>query len=136
MGMGCLVKDDTGRRALMVTTGPGGISTGSIGFGLGLGGANGRIDDLLGWFGNLGGSVTVAKAPMGLPIGLSAGGEFSCSASCSTIVVQVQGAISSSLVEVHGSATNTWIEEVDLDAPAFAPVWVLLNLVLALQGLA
>jgi hypothetical protein len=108
----------------------------AIGGTLGLGGANGRIDDLLGGFGNFGGSITVLKPPGELPVGVVAGGEVSCSANCSTVVLQLQGGLSLSLdrVEVHGSVTNTWAGETDLDAPAFTPVWWLLDGVLALQG--
>jgi hypothetical protein len=140
--MGCLAKDDTGRRAFLVTGGTGGIAGAGTEFTTGFQVANGRIQDLLGPFGNIGGSLTAPAAP-DQPITGTVGMDFSCSAGCSTVVVTIAGgpAINLNLgfprADVHGTATNTWeVQAPDLiDSPSVVPVWGILDAILWVQGL-
>ena len=126
----CLTKDDSGRRAILLTT------TSDIGIMLGAGAsytagffvANGRIDALLGLFELRGGSITV---PPAFTVGIDVSG------SGDTLLIEVSGGLSIGSPELHSATTNT-VFVLDypsyLDNPGFAPVWLSLDLILALQS--
>lgn len=127
----CLAKDDTGRRAVLLTR-----ST-ELGLMFGIGasysagyfGANGRVGDLLGPFDLHGGSITVPPAYAG-GIDVSTGGDV--------IMVEIALGLSIGLpAEFHAGTTDTALVIEDpafLDAHGFAPVWTSLDLILAIQS--
>ena len=138
--VGCLVKDDTGRRALLGTYGVGGVIPWSgLTLAPGLQLANGRIDDLLGIFVQTGGSRSVMSG------GGSIGFDVSTGEGLSIVVVDVSAGVTLSLPEIfekvkgefHILDTNTVILSEDsdlLDSQQFVPVWIMLDALLAAQS--
>jgi RHS repeat-associated protein len=142
---GCLVEDDTGRRAFLITAGAGGVTGASAFGGVGYQLANGRIDALKGWFGSSGGSWTFNHiGPLiHLPVAPTVGAEFFYGnyGKGHVVGVQFMGGLSLRLPflsgEFHSAATYTWIvseNKAFFDRSQFIPVWVSLRVLLFFQG--
>jgi RHS repeat-associated protein len=126
----CLVKDDTGRRSILLTH-----STGNgtmLGLGVSATGgyfiANGRIPELLGPFDLYG--VSGGPKPYSGGVDVSVGGDI--------VVFQLAGGLSVALpIEFHAGPTTTLVVIEDsayLNLPSLAGIWASLDLILAVQS--
>ena len=126
----CLTKDDTGRRAMVLTysSAPGvmlgwGISSTSGAFA-----ANGRISEILGPFFVRG--VSGGPPPYTGGVDVASAGDV--------LFAAVSGGLSYGVpLEFHGGPTNTVVVLEDpryLDDPTLDPIWTFIDLILAVQG--
>jgi RHS repeat-associated protein len=126
----CVAKDDTGRRAGLITVGGGGVTGFTLGWSVGLQLANGRISDMAGIFGTSG--VTVGWGAM------TYAGEISYSQHVMAVFLGLGPKVRLPLPgEFHSGITYTWVVPYStwMDSVSMAPAWGLVNFGLWIESL-
>jgi RHS repeat-associated protein len=129
---GCVTKDNTGRKAYLVTIGGGGAVGFSCCFSVGLEMSNGTINDMTGWFTFTGGSVGWVHGTYAGDISWSDGQK----------VISVYGGWGIKLElpvagEVYLGRTYTWNlgHRKWMDSVSMAPAWAIVDAALYVQGI-